>query len=177
MWRSSAELRRMACPTPWPCCEPHCRVCRTSMSRVPCISSTRGGSGLSPMCPQSTRLSSRAPEFSCMAGAPRIMISVTENNRHEQAVGSRAGDVGPADSEDSRSGAAARLCGEPEPEPGLRGGAAGERRVALPGAAQAGAAGLDRGGVEDQRAGTPREVLLADARGAGALEERDRRLG
>src|SRR5258707_780538 len=41
----SSDCVRIAWPMPWPCCGPHCRVRRTSMSRVPCRSSRRGSSG------------------------------------------------------------------------------------------------------------------------------------
>ena len=73
------------------------------------------------------------------------------------------GTLDSSDSQDSRSGAAERMGHRPAPEAGLQRRAAGERRLALPGAAQAGAAGLDHGGVAEHREQPAREDLLADA--------------
>src|SRR5579872_1229498 len=94
--------------------------------------------------------------------------SVTERRAHEQAARSGAGDAGPADPENPGTAAAAWLGAEPATETGFERGAAGERRLTLSGAAQAGATRVDSGGVEADREQSAGEVLLADAAGQAA---------
>ena len=67
---------------------------------------------------------------------------------NEQAFGFGAGDFGFAAAEDFGAGANEWLCDQFATEAGFWGRVAGERRVALPCPAQAGAGRLDHGGVE-----------------------------
>src|SRR6185436_69837 len=67
--------------------------------------------------------------------------------------------------EDPRPAAAARVGDQPSPEIHLERRAAGQRRLALPRAPQAGAGGLDPGGVEADGEQPASEVLLAHPSG------------
>src|SRR5215469_14029437 len=91
-------------------------------------------------------------------------------HKDEQTLRSRAGNVGHVAAENSGACADERLRGQSAVKAGVWRHFAGERRIALPSAAQAGARGLDHGGVENIRAWSADEILFADAAGPRRLE-------
>src|SRR6185312_11852674 len=106
-----------------------------------------------------------------------MLHSVTEVTRREQTARSRPGDAEPADPQDSRAAAAQRLGHRSAPDAGVRRRAAGERRLALPRAAQTRTGRLDHRRMARKREQPPREVLFADAPRAETPAERSRALG
>src|SRR5262249_50887816 len=97
-------------------------------------------------------------------------------NRYEQTRRPRPGHPRPAAPEDPRARAAARLGHQPAPALTLLRRPAGLGGIALPGAPQARAGGLDPGRVEADREQPPREVLFADAPGPPAARDGGREL-
>src|SRR5688572_31826981 len=81
----------------------------------------------------------------------------------EPAVRPRSRHVGFADPEDPGARAVARLGDRTALEAGVRRCPAGERRLAVSGAPQARATGVDRSRVETDREQPARQVLFADA--------------
>src|SRR5690348_5143044 len=91
---------------------------------------------------------------------PINISSVTEDT-NEQALRSRARNLGHAAAENSRARAAERLRRQPTPEASVGRYPPSERRLALPSPAQARTRGLDHRRMEDLRKGPPRKILLA----------------
>src|SRR5262245_28064871 len=91
--------------------------------------------------------------------------SVTEDTTNEQAVRSRAGHPRSPAAEDSGARTAPRVGDQPAIEPGFERRTAGERRIVVSGPLQTRTGRLDQGGVEDERARPPRQVLFADCFG------------
>src|SRR5215470_11691015 len=96
---------------------------------------------------------------------------------YEQTDRSGPGHAGPAYSEDSCIRAAPRLGNRAAVKTGLRRGPAGQRRVALPCFAQAGARGVDYRGMEVQREQSSRQVLQPDAPRPQRIRKRGLQLG
>src|SRR5947209_2801149 len=105
-----------------------------------------------------------------------LLLSVTEGAGYEQTVRSRPGHPGPVDPENRRARTAERVGDRPALETSLGRRSPGQRRVAVSGAAQAGAGGVDHRGVEAEREQPPREVLLAHAARPPASREGNRQL-
>ena len=92
-----------------------------------------------------------------------MLLSVTEESASEQATRPRSGHVGPSVAEDSGAWASSRSGYRPAADAGVARRAAGQRWVAVPGAAQARTGRLDQRRVEGKREQPPGQVLLADA--------------
>src|SRR5690242_4006180 len=95
-------------------------------------------------------------------------------HKDEQTFRSRAGHVGHVATENSGTGAHERLRGGPAAEASVRRRVAGERRIAVPGAAQVGTRGLDYSRVENVRVWPAGEILFTDTTGAATARKRSR---
>src|SRR6266542_1430953 len=172
---------------PW--AGPNSSVLRISMSSVPWSSSIRSEDSfailLVDILPSNAiaRVDDRpsvwlAQKAVCLAPPSRPRYDLGNRGYpREQTFRSRSRHLGPFDSQDPGLRAASWLGGQPAPEAGFRRCAPGQRWIAVSGAAQTGAGRLDHGGMEDERARTPGQVLLSDSHRAAAFGERDRRLG
>jgi hypothetical protein len=81
--------------------------------------------------------------------------------RNAMSRPSDLGDFRSPGSQDSRAAIASRMGSQPEAQAGFGGRVAGERRITLPGIAQAGTTGLDPIGVEADREQPQSQILLA----------------
>src|SRR6516225_11261271 len=109
----------------------------------------------------------------CLPRAERASLGY-RGHRHEQAFGPCAGHVGHVAFENSGSPANERLRREPAVDAGVWRRFAGERWIAEPRFAQAGAGRLDYSRVENVRVRSASEILFADTTGATTARKRNR---